>query len=155
MTLLQKAAIKRILNANKNNSVTGIYHYNDEYLITNNYLIIIVDEELEVTKNNSIDFEKLFNMNNPRELTLPDVKELRTYISSEKKHLKKCIGDKVVKFDFGDGLPMVNAQFLLDIMTILPHAHAEYDLNYPFSIRFNSENGKAILLSIRKSKSRY
>ena len=61
-------------------------------------------------------------------------------------------------YDFGDGLPMVNAAYLKDIMDILPGAKA-YATNNPWrgdkrvessAIIFRSEAGDGILLPIRK-----
>lgn len=55
-------------------------------------------------------------------------------------------------YDFGDGLPMVNAAYLKDIMDCLPNAKAYVDPRRGelSSIFFRSEDGDALLLPIRK-----
>lgn len=88
-----------------------------------------------------------------RELPLPTPGEL-------KMNKKKLVGAGAGRcgYDFGDGLPMVDAAFLKDVMDILPDAKA-YATNNPWRgesrvqishILFKSERGDAILLPVRK-----
>lgn len=87
------------------------------------------------------------------ELPLPTPGEL-------KMNKKKLVGSSRGRYgyDFGDGLPMVDAAFLKDIMDILPDAKA-YATNNPWQgekrveisgILFHSEAGDALLLPVRK-----
>ena len=84
------------------------------------------------------------------ELTLPTPGELKIN--------KKKLSYNAYGYDFGEGLPMVNAAYLKDIMDILPDAKA-YATNNPWRgdnrvlsspIVFRSEKGDAILLPVRK-----
>lgn len=86
-------------------------------------------------------------------LDLPDVGTLRAYIKTEKARLK-AEGNKKrgAVYDFGDGLPAVNAQFLFDMIEIFPDATATASKQRPTlsGIYFNSADGDGILLPVRK-----
>lgn len=91
--------------------------------------------------------------NNGPALNLPDVAELRAYIKTEKAR-KKAIKDKTAPvYDFGDGLPLVNAQFLLDTLELLPGCTATISSRAPLvtSIYFESVHGCGILCPIKKA----
>lgn len=88
------------------------------------------------------------------ELPLPTPGELKM----NKKKLTSGGSKGKCGYDFGDGLPMVDAAFLKDIMDILPDAKA-YATNNPWrgekrvetsGIIFRSEAGDALLLPVRK-----
>jgi hypothetical protein len=55
------------------------------------------------------------------QLPLPSVKELKTFIALERAKADK---KNAMAYDFGDGLPAVNACYLLDLLTVLPDATA-------------------------------
>ncbi len=82
-------------------------------------------------------------------LEAPDVKELRAHIKTVKPTLPK---GGVVKWDFGDGLPMVDAQYLLDMLTLLPGAALYCTGKNPLisPIYFESESGDGVLLPVSK-----
>ena len=91
--------------------------------------------------------------NDGAQLALPDVATLKAYIKTEKAR-KKASKDKTAPvWDFGDDLPAVNAHFLLDMLEILPDATATVSKQRPVysGIYFNSDNGDAVLLPIRKA----
>lgn len=54
---------------------------------------------------------------NTRRVDLPSVAELKQIIAAGKANR-----DKRPRYDFGEGLPAVNAQFLLDMLALLPGA---------------------------------
>lgn len=90
---------------------------------------------------------------NPDPLALPDVAELRAYIKEEKAR-KKAIKDKTAPvYDFGDGLPLVNANFLLDALELLPGCTATASSRAPLiaPIYFESVHGCGILCPVRKA----
>ena len=84
-----------------------------------------------------------------QQLEAPDVKELRAHIKTVKPTLPK---GGVVKWDFGEGLPMVNAQCLLDMLTLLPGAALYCTGKNPLisPIYFESESGDGVLMPVRK-----
>lgn len=82
-------------------------------------------------------------------LEAPDVKELRAHIKMVKPTLPK---GGVAKWDFGDGLPMVDAQYLLELLALLPGAALYCTGENPLisPIYFESESGDGVLLPVRK-----
>lgn len=82
-------------------------------------------------------------------LEAPDVKDLRAHIKTVKPTLPK---GGVVKWDFGDGLPMVDAQYLLELLALLPGAALYCTGKNPLvsPIYFESESGDGVLLPVRK-----
>lgn len=82
-------------------------------------------------------------------LEAPEASKLSAYIKAVKPTLPK---GGVVKWDFGDGLPMVDAQYLLDMLTLLPGAALYCTGKNPLisPIYFESESGDGVLLPVRK-----
>lgn len=79
----------------------------------------------------------------PAELSLPSPGELKACIAEQKGKQRKL-------YDFGDGLPLVDAEYLKDMMEILPGAVVKsYGMVRP--LIFECEKGDGILLPIRKS----
>lgn len=78
-------------------------------------------------------------------LELPDLAELKTYIKLQKLEHKKEKGYTVF-YDFGEDLPFVNAEFLADILEILPGATATVNKNQYDMLYFTDDNGDAALL---------
>lgn len=80
------------------------------------------------------------------ELPMPTPGELKI----NKRKLESYRGAKTV-YDFGDDLPLVNADYLKNIMDCLPDAKA-YVTDHPLTgpIIFKSDKGDALLLPIRK-----
>lgn len=85
----------------------------------------------------------MVNQVKPITLELPSVNELRSYYK-----LKKAEKVKEVSYDFGENLPMVNAEMLIDVMTLVPNAVATWEKH---TIVFNNDKGDyAMLLIVRK-----
>lgn len=80
-------------------------------------------------------------------LNLPTPGELRAFIADPRSPRKS---DGAVLYDFGDGMPAVNAKFLKDMIDIFPDAIATYDGSPTHSIFFHSEKGDGILLPVLK-----
>lgn len=84
-------------------------------------------------------------------LDVPDAATLRAYIKEEKAR-KKAIRDRSgILWDFGDGLPAVNAQYLLDALEILPGAVFFPSTRRPLldAIYISSAYGDGVLLPVR------
>lgn len=77
---------------------------------------------------------------NPITLNLPSLSEFKSYYK-----LKKAEKAKTVYYDFGENLPLVNAEILIDIMTLVPNAVAKWE---KYSIEFVNDDGDYALLMI-------
>ncbi len=75
-----------------------------------------------------------------KKLSLPTIGELKTQIKITKD----------ARYVFGDDLPEVNAQYLLDFLTVFPDAEVYWDGNVLAPIYIKGEQGDGILLPIKK-----
>ena len=84
-------------------------------------------------------------------LEAPEASKLSAHIKIVKPTLPK---GGVVKWDFGDGLPMVNAQYLLELLALLPGASLYCTGKNPLisPIYFESESGDGVLMPVRKGQ---
>ena len=81
---------------------------------------------------------------NVKMLDLPTIGELRMCIAEQKGMSRKF-------YDFGDGLPRVNAEYLRDAIEALPNSVAMFNADSPNNaILFRSDDGDALLLPVRK-----
>lgn len=97
-----------------------------------------------------IDLSKIIMMpDHATEMELPSISELSAYIKTYKAEHKKS--KDPARFDFGADSKIVNAQFLLDMMSIMPDAKAYENKNNKFSgIYFVDDEGNdGILLPVR------
>lgn len=87
---------------------------------------------------------------------LPELSELRAHIKTEKARIKALKKSKELNpsksapvWDFGENLPQVNAEYLLNALELLPNctAYAKAKNHY---IYFESEAGRGVILPIRK-----
>ena len=85
-------------------------------------------------------------------LELPDVAELKAYIKTEKARKKAIEDNTAPTWDFGPELPLVNANFLLNALELLPGCTATAGKQRPAlqAIYFKSEAGEGILLPVRR-----
>lgn len=86
--------------------------------------------------------------NNDIILELPELGALKTYIKLEKFKNKVAKTKDIIYCDFGPGLPFVNAEFLIDLLEILPGCKA-YTAKNNFNIYFESDDGRGMLCSVR------
>lgn len=85
-------------------------------------------------------------------LELPTLSELKVYIKLQKAEQNTRYAKELV-YEFGEDLPLVNAQYLLDILTAFPEAKAykkEGESGIISAIYFVAEGGDAVLLPIRR-----
>lgn len=87
-------------------------------------------------------------------LHLPEIGELKALIKTKKAEQKAYKNKGSILYDFGEDLPAVNAEFLLDMMEALPGATASTSETRPLisTIYFISEDGDGVLCPIRKAK---
>lgn len=83
---------------------------------------------------------------NDKEITLPTQAELLGHIK-----LSKAEGNKLHYWSFGEGMPLVDAQKLYDVLEILPNASAT--CSSPLSsLYFTADNGEGILSPVNPTK---
>lgn len=58
----------------------------------------------------------------------------------------------IPKYDFGGGLPLVNAEYLLDLLELFPDCEIYAHENPIYPIYYKSAAGEAVLCPIRKSE---
>lgn len=94
-----------------------------------------------------VDFSKFYPLNRVDfDLVLPSAQNLRAYIRD-----RKAAGEPSPIWDFGPGLPAVNAQYLLDMLTILPGSSALCAKDHPHvPVYFDGPSGDGLLCPIRK-----
>jgi len=82
-------------------------------------------------------YEELRESNNSRQIAVPSRATLKELIS---------LGNET--YSFGNGKPLVNIHYLLDMVEALPDAKVLYDNDTPM-IYFSSDMGEGILLGIK------
>lgn len=88
-------------------------------------------------------------------LELPTVAELKAHIKTQKAENKANGVKGPAKYDFGLGRPLVNAEYLLDMLELLPGCEAVCGQDKPElqGIYFSAEGqGEGILFPIHKSR---
>ena len=92
-------------------------------------------------------FEKVVTdrKGNRRDLVTPEPGELRKEISRQRALKKK---DPI--WDFGEGLPAVNASYLLSMLTVLPSATLFVCGGEASGVWFNSASGDGLLMPVHK-----
>lgn len=86
-------------------------------------------------------------------LPLPTLAELKAYIKQFKaEHKAKEYKNTGIRYDLGDVLPAVNAQYLVDMLNIFGSDSAYWSGKVNASIYFKSEQGDGILLPVRKDR---
>ncbi|MDR1572376.1 MAG: hypothetical protein LBS32_07615 [Clostridiales Family XIII bacterium] len=84
-----------------------------------------------------------------RPLELPGIGELAASVALHRAEMKARHGKRWASFpashDFGEGGPLVNAQYLLDIMGALPDASAAWDGLH--TVLFEAAAGEAVLMA--------
>lgn len=104
-------------------------------------------------KHANFNFEGVIPHDTSDELELPTIQYLKAYIK-ENKAFNKTINSytgKYVKYDFGDGKPAVNAEYLLAIMEILPKAKAYMTNGVKAVIKFVTDTETTgLLIPVRK-----
>lgn len=82
--------------------------------------------------------------------------EVRAKIKSDRAEYKASNRSKYEPFaptyDFGAGLPLVNAEYLLDLLELFPDCEIYAHDNPRYPIYFKSASGEAVLCPIRKSE---
>ncbi|MBR1567275.1 MAG: hypothetical protein IJ649_11025 [Oscillospiraceae bacterium] len=158
--------IKKLLERCKKDSVRPALHYawldkDGRQCICDGFIAIRLKEPLPLEPRpdnvgDGIDIDKIMPDGKGYAATpLPSLKELRAHIAIEKAKAGGKRGANVL-WDFGEGKPVVNAHYLLDIMSVFPDATEIFHgvsekIMSPLFLR--SERGDAILLPVRAARS--
>lgn len=104
-----------------------------------------------------LDLNKIMQpcLNYTQTLALPSVSELRTSIALDKNSRSKKDRDRLpLRYDFGDGLPSVNANYLYDFLNIFDDCtQALWSGNLNSPLYFRGKAGEGIVLPVKKSAS--
>lgn len=152
------SAAKRILKRaekTSNEALTYATIQNDKQCICDGFMAVRLKDHIvglpalpEGLK--SIDLDKIVMMpDNAVELELPDISKLSAHMKIWKaEHDKK----ETCFFDFGEQLPLVQAEYLHDVMTLLPEARAYVkDRSVTSMIYFKNDNeDDGVLLTLIK-----
>ena len=151
MKKTQINALKRIIKQNKyRTALQGMFEDADGCVIAcNDYCVVrftYYERPEEIPPANGISVEKFFNVTRGWDLALPTVDELKTIIRTANETKKPAL------YDFGEGLPCVNARYLLDMLRIFPDAKIYRTEKEPKNraIFFDSPFGDGLLMPIRK-----
>lgn len=123
----------------------GIQYFLDGYMgfALNKHLPLPLCEEKPFDISSMIQGAK---RQNDKELSLPSQAEILGYVK-----VKKAEGQKNQFWDFGEGMPYVDAQRLYDMIAILPNASVSWHSPVN-SLYFQAENGEGILMPARKPR---
>lgn len=89
------------------------------------------------------------NTDNAAILNIPNKKALKAYINERKQKAKGIIYGFFPKYNFGENLPMVNAEYLLDMINIFPNGTFYANGQHNVFVE-DSEGNRGNLLGIRK-----
>lgn len=157
---LQLAAAKRVIASAKKTGkaiVSGAWMIGDRQYICDGYHGFRLNNPLPLESladgTEPMDLDQFFKRlpNDRKPIELPSPSALKAHIKIEKVNRKAITKEKgIIGWDFGHGLPLVDAELLLNILELLPNCTAtgrkEHDPLY-----FESDAGDAILMPRRKA----
>lgn len=154
MKALEKI-IKNVPSYKKEN-YGGVFENEGHFCLSDGICGVMLKEDPGFKRVPGFDLTKCFGNYN-QFISLPDFSELKAFIKVEKAEHKKEKG-YIVHYDFGEGLPMVNAEFLLNMMQIFPDVekvgiNKDYRPEISFLYFLDETSGeKGLLLPVKKNK---
>ena len=145
---------KRLLKQSPDRVEALKYAYTEEsgiQNICNSYALVRLTEPLTLPelppKMEYVNVKRIIpKQANPITLELPTVSELKTYYKLKKAETK----ERKIAYYFGENLPKVDVEMLIDVMTLVPDAVATWE---KFMIEFKNDKGDYGLLCIMREKS--
>lgn len=144
-------AAKRILKSAYKECLQFAYIKDNKQYFTDGYRAAVLTDFLplpELPKNlQYIDisvFDRVTDNKNTKILPTPDISKLQAYIKIEKSK-----GNKKPLYCFGENTTVCNANYLLDMLYIIPNAEIHYSGRLNPIIFTNNTNNKAILMPTR------
>lgn len=157
--LAQQKAAEKILDQIPEGKASGSYMSGDRQIIGGAYSVVRICSPLPVREfpagADHINYDNIINQaseNAGAVLTIPTLADLKAHIKIEKATHKGQKGYKPL-WDFGDGLPRVDASFLLEVLTILGECKAVCGYASPTKqpLYFKNKSGDdAILLPVMR-----
>ena len=159
-----KRIIKNAVAVQPREYLHGAWMEDGKQCLCDGFHAVILDSEIPGLPQAKTDSDRMAldhvmapsRMNNGAKLTLPTVGELKAAIKihdAEERSRKKAKNRKPLTWDFGEGLPAVNGNYLLNLLELLPGCTATASSAYPIlsAVYFQAEGvGEGILLPIRK-----
>lgn len=159
-----KRIIKNAIAVQPREYLHGAWMENGKQCLCDGYHGVILDSEIPGLPQAKTDSGRMAldhilspsRKNEGAKLTLPTVGELKAAIKvhdAEERARKKAKNRKPLTWDFGEGLPAVNGNYLLDMLELLPVCTATAASYNPTlsAIYFHAEGvGEGILMPIRK-----
>ncbi len=144
--------------ASHNPMFHGAFYEDGKQCVCDGYRAIRVDNPVDIhiaeQGDRSFITKTFREVAKAEELALPSVADLKAYIkinTAAKKATSRNVNP--LEYDFGEGLPAVNAQYLLDMLTAMPDATAYWDAKNTNSIiYFKAEGVDGILCPVKKQK---
>lgn len=155
-----RKAAQHIFRTAQRDDLRGAWEQDGKQILCNGYLAIALNtpiNDLPTAEDQTFDALRFIvhaRENNGEILPAPTAAELRAYIKQRGAELKAAgKKEKFPLYDFGDGLPFVNARFLLDIVEILPGVTFRASSRLPELgiLYFESADGCGCLLPARKT----
>lgn len=157
--LAEQKAAEKILDQVPEGKASGGYMSGDRQIVGGAYSVVRLCSPLPVREfpagASPLDYDKLLNdasKNAGAVLILPTLADIKTHIKIDKAAHKGQKGYKPC-WDFGEGLPRVDAAFLLEVLTILGECKAVCGYAFPTQqpLYFVNESGDdALLMPVRK-----
>ena len=148
------AALRIIYYAALSNRLkTAVTQKNDQQYIADGYRILRYPASFKVVNHifNHPDSERLITIAN-EEISRAKNHGVEVHLPSIES-LKRMQDEQIDVYNFGDGMPLVNITFLIDMMEALPGANGKCILHHSTSILcLFSEYGEGMLLPINKTK---
>ena len=156
------SAARRIIEQAKsksNRSVHGAWMSKDKQCMCDGYRGVRLVKPLEVDPLPDVllplDLDRIVDdaiKNKGSEIQLPTIGALKAHIKVEKARKKVKKDRAPVEYDFGADLMLVNAEYLLDMMALLPgcKAYAAHGRPGLGPVYFESEAGDGVLLPVRR-----
>lgn len=156
-----ESVAKKIIKSSSNEDLNGAFYYNDKQFFCNGYMILALEKHIDFAGSKKEELGKrLFNLidsaeENTMKVNLPTIGELKAYIKLQKAQTGKKASD--ILYDFGEGLPLVQANPLLWILEAMPEAttcRLAACNTSGSAIYFEDKEVQALLLPVRRPAKR-
>lgn len=159
----KRNVVRRVLKRCINDHMRGVYYIGEKQCLTDGQVMFMFNSPIDGFKEveGFASSESIFKQvrGYADVLELPEIatlkakrKELKAkYVSSKDGSYIYEMGNKRTMYDFGKGLPLVDVNYLIDILEAFPECSAYWSGNNTNSVLgFRHEDGEAVLCPISK-----